>query len=423
MTPIFNFIIRLRISWFSIWQNTMIFITSLFFFTYLYSLFQPYFVSKSIDIYFLIFPFVYGFFPMFKEKREIVCAYIPLSITSRFLVDSTFSFLSVSYIFICCFALSLFAFVDAFTLARLINVTIYILLAFFAERLIKTHTKRRKRIATSVLFGLGSVVCVSYLSIAHILNQLSLIVTSLISLILIIVFNYRAEAKLFFKREPVNKKNTFTLPAPLQYIISNKLLLISLGLAFFLKISFMVLYFLKATDSKEFHDFLWLFSLPVAIFTYVFDNLWGYCRSLILAIECFDARSKTIVSYYLRLLLYPLITDVIVTFTWFTAQGLLSTTFSIFYISTLILLITVGLWTSLFLGKPVSNPMSLTSITINTSPVVSISLIIIIFIMLGLNSAQMFDYLCFSLIGVSILSLLILPKIYSLKNQSIYERI
>ena len=93
----------------------------------------------------------------------------------------------------------------------------------------------------------------------------------------------------------------------------------------------------------------WLFASPLLLFTYVFNNTWGFWTSVWMNVELRSGKAKHLINFTLRLLLIPLILDAMITlpillFTWEDHQFIL-----LFYTVSIVFLVSSSfLWSIIF---------------------------------------------------------------------------
>lgn len=95
--------------------------------------------------------------------------------------------------------------------------------------------------------------------------------------------------------------------------------------------------------------FYWVFVSPAIIFTYIFNNMWGFWRSAWLNLEMRSGNINNMFRFIWQTIKYPVLLDILITFSlvffvqsdyWFVIS---------FYIITLIILVsTTFLWSTLF---------------------------------------------------------------------------
>lgn len=93
----------------------------------------------------------------------------------------------------------------------------------------------------------------------------------------------------------------------------------------------------------------WMFASPLIVFTYIFNNTWGFWKNIWLNYELRSGKYSDMIKFNLRLLFIPLTIDVLITlpillFSWHNYQFL-----SLFYFTSLVFLIcTSFVWSLLF---------------------------------------------------------------------------
>ncbi len=171
---------------------------------------------------------------------------------------------------------------------------------------------------------------------------------------------------------------------------------------------FLIIYsfHLPSLDNTE-HTFLlivfYLAILPFGLFTYVFNNIWGYYKSLALNLVISNSSLKKYLHSFLELFLFPIIGDVIISSFLLIVAGYFSFHFLLYYSLFCLYAFPLGFLASLLKYKEINTGMSFTSTKAKASLLANFltlsGLVPLIFLTQNL------------LIGLSMVLILLIPSI------------
>ncbi len=125
-------------------------------------------------------------------------------------------------------------------------------------------------------------------------------------------------------------------------------------------------------SSSSAASFLYAFTFPIAIFTFIHNNVWGYSKNLAINLIIANSSVRRFFKVYLNLLIPSLLSD-------FTVVFILALVFRFLSIRLLILYAIISAFSIIFgfIGsyvryKNINSAMTFTSIRPNASPIVNI---------------------------------------------------
>jgi hypothetical protein len=148
----------------------------------------------------------------------------------------------------------------------------------------------------------------------------------------------------------------------------------------------------------------YLVAAPITPFNSVLNNAFGHGVSFWDTVRLNTSGVKQSVVLYIQFCLFPCMIDMLIACVAAFASGLLNDRFVFFYAGTLIILLTIGYWSSLLYPRFVKSLPSFTNPRSNTSPLISFALTIPI----AAAFAAAFDSIyLFVLVGLSVIALFI----------------
>ncbi|MDZ7291872.1 MAG: hypothetical protein ONB42_18205 [candidate division KSB1 bacterium] len=120
----------------------------------------------------------------------------------------------------------------------------------------------------------------------------------------------------------------------------------------------------------------YLVAAPITPFNSVLNNAFGHGVSFWGTVRLHTSGSKQNVVLYIQFCLFPCVLDMLIAFVAAFSSGLLNDRFVFFYAGVLIMLSTIGYWSSLLYPRFVKSLPSFTNPRSNTSPLMSFALTI-----------------------------------------------
>jgi len=250
-------------------------------------------------------------------------------------------------------------------------------LAYASLALISSHLARRSfqyivdfRTKSSFRFfhviGALAIVCFIFTLFTN-SSCWALQVISISAVVLIVGFFQ--ESSILSRRSGEIKSKSGKVNIYLKLLLNNKKVRLPLIVALLLKSLILVAdFFLFKKKGIHFLDgqiVFWLFASPLILFTYVFNNVWGFWKNLWLNMELKVGDYKPMTSQILRLILFPFIIDLLITvpilfFSWTDYKFIL-----LFYFTTAGYLIMLSFLWSLILPVKINSTFQMKG---STSP-------------------------------------------------------
>jgi hypothetical protein len=182
------------------------------------------------------------------------------------------------------------------------------------------------------------------------------------------------------------------------------------------------IYFYQSGQGHIFEGkgFYWLFISPAIIFTYIFNNFWGFWRSAWLNLEIRSGNSKGMFLFLWQTIKYPIIMDIIITFSLvFLVQSDYFFVLLFYFCTLTTLMLTAFLWSDLF-PKLISQAAPKKGSTSYWS----LSFVFLIVLGLSLISKGGWLYVLVPLFLIlAVIGLVISINIYAEKKYSIFSKL
>ncbi len=285
-------------------------------------------------------------FPSYVPLQQLFPRYYPLSNLERYGVSLINDFLKPYF-----FYLSIFIFSGSFYLPSQ-N------LEFFANGffiLIGSHLIRRSiqyvidfRLKVIGLFSLIPAVFVPILLLGNINTLVILIAVSFLSII-----GFMQERAILEARQISLNLKTDSKLTILSLLLNNKNAMVSILVALGFKTLFLLLnlvaYKIEGRSVLDDGYIYWIIATPLLHFSYAFNNIWGYWKSLWLNLYTRNGQYQLFVLHSLKLLAFPIIIDLAITFPFLFFSGSNLVFVVVFYLTSTIFLVSFSLLASLVL--------------------------------------------------------------------------
>ncbi len=291
-------------------------------------------------------------FPRYKPQRQYLPKYYPLSGIQHYMISILSDFLKplffslTLFISICCLYLK-----DSQFTFLYLGVSAMISAQLF-RRIIQYGIDFRKK---SIAYGLISIALMLLVTVAtfHSYFYPYLKVLGLTIPLFLFATGYLLELTVIESRRNqlsgVKGINNFYLKLFINNPKARLILLVGILFKLFLLSGDYMMFKGKGKHMFDGQFVYWLFASPLILFTYVFNNVWGFWRSVWLNCELRVGSYKMMIQFVAKLLVIPLFIDVIITIplllmTWDNVQFIL-----LFYVFAMIFLVSFSfLWSILF---------------------------------------------------------------------------
>lgn len=284
---------------------------------------------NSRDIIFLsviVSVMLFDYVPSYTKRANVILRCYPVTALKRQLVNIMIELFSIPKIAICTFILSLFLSSKFFMLLDLVFAFLLVLLAVSVSRIIKGIIElgfmKTHSLFPFLLLG-ASIFLILFSSSAF---RIPLIC------ILIYISNFidrRLETE--NKRYKSEQKSLYSILL-FPFYISN--IRIALIFAFFSKTALLLF---ALNSSNEVSDIVLIFVIsPITVFTYVYNNAWGFFRSIWHQTQIGFYSTYTHAKFYLSFLISPILIEAFLTFTLLSVFGLVDAFYIYVYFISLV---------------------------------------------------------------------------------------
>jgi len=290
--------------------------------------------------------------PRYKPQRQYLPNFYPVSDFQHYLISVISDFMkplffSVTlFVITCCVCLhdSKFSFL-LLGLGALISAQLF-------RRLIQYGIDFRLKIAGYILLAISFLILVLlssfYNFFSHYLKALSLFIPAFLFII-----GYFIEVSTIENRQNQISGGTRKSNFYLKLIINNPKVRLMLLVGILLKLIILIMdFFIFRNKGKHIFDgqvVYWMFASPLIFFTYIFNNTWGYWKSIWLNYELRSGEYKEMLLFASKLLIIPLLIDLVITIPLLLLLWDNTLFIVIFYVVSSIFLISFAcLWSILF---------------------------------------------------------------------------
>ncbi|MAX79119.1 MAG: hypothetical protein CL843_02970 [Crocinitomicaceae bacterium] len=302
------------------------------------------------------------FFPTYRPKKKWIPVIFPMSGFQRFTIEVVVDFLNLLYLGSIFFFIVPFFMAEAFTWQLMLLVVFYNLFVLLALRAFQTLFQEQINWSNFK----------AYAGIATILIGVLTIIPTAIDFetywwLSFITFYLGKIGAFLIEITAVGKKEEQASVGQLEYnsiqlgralMWNNKKLRTSLLVSFVLKVLFLIFLSVQSRfvpSQQDFmHGYLMFFALPpITLFTYIFNNLFGYLRETWLTIQKTTASFKDLFTIYSSILIIPLLVDFMISLVYAIYQKVDLVFFLGMYIGCVIFNFIGGLLWSIYFPRPV----------------------------------------------------------------------
>lgn len=308
----------------------------------------------GLALFFIFMTILRGFYPTYHQLNTWVRPFFPLSGFKRYNLKLSSDFASAFFIPALAFTISMGLMAgDQLGLPFIVKYLVIILGANIVRRMVQAvleyQFNNRPLLIGGVIAGLLAVI---FLQITYPVYASSPVWADLLTIVLVYGCGLIVEEYL-----PVERKQTAQTEKKNRSIITsllfqNKKIRSSLLVGFIFKLGFLGAdSYVRITSGEHLFesDFLvWLFASPVLIFNYVYNNLWGYHRSLWLTLDRSPNATHSLQKYYLRLLWPPLAADFVISTVYFVLYPEWTVIGIISWVSIAVISIVFGFYWSIY---------------------------------------------------------------------------
>lgn len=255
-------------------------------------------------------------FPGYQALQSIFPKYYPVSSILQYIISILSDFLKPYFFFLSIFLLTTSVFSNHFSFQFLFSGIILMLLAQFSRRIIQYMIDFR--LQGKAYFIAGTSILLLIVAVFFLIRKPEyLAILSIATLMLAITLGYYLEKSIIrsiHRQRAVKRMDGWIF---IKLLVFHPYARLPLLIAFVLKIAFLIADILVFRSEGE-HLLgdtlvLWAIGSPMILFSYIFNNSWGYWKNLWLNLEIRSGGFKTLVLYQFRLMSLPLLIDLIIT--------------------------------------------------------------------------------------------------------------
>ncbi len=291
-------------------------------------------------------------FPRYKPQKQYLPKFYPLSRLQHYLISVVSDLTKPLLVGIAFFMVICFLYLQDLKFTFLFLGLSALVTGQLLRRLVQYGIDFRKRSVGNVLFALSWVIplvlIVYFASLSPYIRVLSFFVP-----VYLFAIGYLLELTILENSKSQIAGGAWTGNLYLKLLVNNPKarLILMVGILFkvFLLSGDYMMFNNKGKHMFDGQLVYWIFASPLILFTYVFNNVWGYWKSIWLNFELRTGSYKEMTQFVARLLVIPLLLDAAITLPVLLMSWNLAQFVVIFYIVSLLCLISCSfLWSLLF---------------------------------------------------------------------------
>ncbi len=256
-------------------------------------------------------------FPVYKPLKQSLPGYYPLSKFNRYLSSVIIEFISPFFLYFSIFLITCSFFISDQCLGFLITGFVTMFSSQLLRHIIQLLVEYKFNTINRFIYITILAVTIFGLIKIPIFNIYTLLIISCVAVLLFflgfVLTNSLKERKNYIVTQKILFNSTI-----LKILFNNKKVRLPIIIGFIFKIAILIINLITyKTNGKYLLDsrfLILLLSSPLIIFTYVFNNTWGYWKSLWFNIELRSGNYRLMIKQSLLLMLVPLIIDFLITF-------------------------------------------------------------------------------------------------------------
>lgn len=371
-----------------------------------------------------------GFFPAYVPKAAVVQRIYPIGPLQRFWTEFVVELISPFYFIVANFLILLFLMAPEYSFMHLLQSVLVLLTAHVTLRTLQVFVERKIRWRHSYLY-MAAIMAAAFVALQARVpmfrpsQEWLLLVVHMAALGFFITANYFLEqAATEPRRKVVSYSSTARRSLSWRLFKNHRLAKQMLIFGLIFKTIILALdataYLRKGEHIFDHILSLWMFVGPLVIFSYVFNNVWGFYRNLWLTIERSSGSYKDFIKASLMPLRVPLLMDAVLTFAYVTFFNHESALFIVLmYLASILLLTPIGIIASIVSPKAVKG--GIFSFSAKTSYLFNF-IAIVLFSMLFLPRIHPLLYLLYPmLIGGVFFALVAVLREYATYKHKLFE--
>ncbi|MBI9035058.1 MAG: hypothetical protein JEZ03_11365 [Bacteroidales bacterium] len=381
---------------------------------------------KSPLLGFIFFiPLVLAYFPNYKPLTIWFNSFQPMNSYARYATNILSDIIDKTYFCLLALLLPFLIFTNEVRLLFSIQAILVLNSAFIFRRIFQSLIEFQfEKTAKNYKILISSLVIITLISINFILNKNNSILTDIFSFLLFIYSGFLIEQKLQKSKKPQEDKMIIGIAYQWSLFFKNKNVRTPFLFALGFKMIFILLILTnsnqKLSDSEAFYNNpfirMMMFS-PMILFTYVFNNIWGYYRNYWMLINNSTTSGYEIFKNQLQLMLFPALIDMIISLGAFILIQESLTENLIAYFGSLIILSLASFFWSIRFSRYIDKPMAMRN---NTNFFAGLASMLFVSGFFSLRISNWFYLIIpiYALLGIYLF--LSLNSYYGRKKESIY---
>ncbi|MCX2741697.1 hypothetical protein [Pontibacter anaerobius] len=281
-------------------------------------------VLEYTNLFMLAIIILKGFFPAYIPKANLIPQLYPVSALERFRTELVVELVSPFYFVLLNFLVLMYLMSPFYTLLHLLQSVLVILTAHITLRSLQVFIERRVRWRSANFYS-AAVMAAAFVALQvrkpmfYPASEWLMLVVHLAALSAFVVANFFLEKTASEpRRKTVNYSSNARRSLGWRLFKNHKQARQMLLFGFFFK-AFILGADALAVAKKGEHlldqgGALWLFVGPLVVFSYVFNNVWGFYRNLWLTVERSSGTVKDFLTVTWMALRLPLLIDAVLTF-------------------------------------------------------------------------------------------------------------
>jgi hypothetical protein len=319
-------------------------------------------ISNTAYLFLIILVFVSDFFPKYYSSKEFVSIIYPLNSCKRTLIGLIDDFISRFYFVILLF-LSVFSLFVEIQYFKKVNFFFCILFGIFSShivsKILRCYIERNficKKIKFIVLLCIVFSLFIYFLFLNFFYNSaiLNFLFASSQFGLLVLINRFSIDSTPLLLRSQ--------LPIAFQLLTRNKQYRISITIMIITKITAFLFFLWLKVKSQDiaFMIPMILFTSPILVFTYLFNNFFGYFTNFLVIFKISHFGTFPLIGFFC-LILFPIVLIDFIISLFLIWNEYVSTSWFLFYFSLIFLLTIVSFYLSIFKSKPITNAFSSSS--------------------------------------------------------------
>ncbi|MCJ8164671.1 hypothetical protein MKJ04_07425 [Pontibacter sp. E15-1] len=305
-----------------------------------------------------------GFFPSYVQKAAIIQRIYPIPPLQKFRTEVLVEFVSPFYFIVLNFLFFLFMMSPAYGVAALLQSLLVVLTAHITLRSLQVFVERKMRWGHRYFF-MAAVMAAAFVALQARVPMFRPSADWLVQIVHMAALGFFVAANYFLElaaTEPRRKEVSYSSTARRSlgwrlfknHRLAKQMLLFGLIFKAIILALDATVYLRKGDHLFDQIASMWMFVGPLVIFTYVFNNSWGFYRNLWLTVERGNGTYRDVIWASLLPLRVPLLMDAVLTFAYVTFFNHESALFIVLmYLAAILVLTPLGIIASIVSPKPV----------------------------------------------------------------------